>query len=418
MANRTFYDNNKTINTTKVAKIIKSEHRIIFCAGSFYLYENGVYKFLVKIEIERWVKDLIKADFTGNRADGVIRSLQTDCYEDSNKLNNTNLLNLKNGLLDLDKLILHPHRQDVISTVQLAVNYDSGAICPQWIKIINEIFQDDQAKVEILQEFFGLCLTKETKYRKALFCIGEGKNGKTTVLEILEKIISRENVSAVPLEMFDNRHYLANLHGKLANITIETNAKSEIYDSNFKAITSGDLMEADRKFGHPFTFHPFCKVVVATNNLPRVDDKTDAFYDRLLILPFTRAFQEHEQDKELKYKLSHELDGILLWAIEGLRRLQARGYFNETAEMQAEKAEYRKDNNNVLVFVEETCELGGQTVTKSDLYKAYKDWCDTSGHRPLSMIKFGKELSKQYKGQIDEDRTSSTHYWIGISLNC
>jgi len=233
---------------------------------------------------------------------------------------------------------------------------------------------------------------------------------------VLAELLGNQNYSAVPLEKFNNMHYVANLFGKLANISIETNAKAEVYDSIFKAVVSGDPVEADYKFAAPFTFHPFCKLIFAVNNLPRVDDKTEAFFRRLIILRFNRIFSEREQNKNLKHELMSELDGIFLWFLEGLKRLRKRGYFSIGESIQTEIAQYKRDNNNVLVFVEEECDLDiGESISKQDLYDEYVRYCKDNGNRPLSKLKFGKELLKRFSG-IEDQRTYTQRIWAGIDL--
>jgi putative DNA primase/helicase len=227
-------------------------------------------------------------------------------------------------------------------------------------------------------------------------------------------MLGRENYSAVPLERFDNSHYLADLFGRLANISIETNAKSSVYDSTFKQIVSGDIIQADAKYKRPIKFRPFCKLIFALNNMPRVDDKTAAFFRRLIILRFNRQFKEEDQDKDLKHKLEEELNGIFLWSLEGLERLRSRGRFELSDGMEKEINEYRRQNNNVLLFVEEECNVCPDvTVSKNRLYSLYNQWADSNGYRPLSKVNFGKELTSQFE-TVNDRRTATERFWDGI----
>ena len=108
---------------------------------------------------------------------------------------------------------------------------------------------------------------------------------------------------------------------------------------------SGDEIEADLKFKNSFRFRPYCKLIFALNNMPRVDDKTDGFFRKIIILPCNRKFAEEEQDKNLKNKLCLEIDGVFQWALAGLQRLQKRGYFKIPETIVQEINEYRKEKN-------------------------------------------------------------------------
>ncbi len=402
-------------NAVSVADGMLEQRRIVFAANNFYEYEMGVYKRLNEGKVRKQIKGILKTEFTSHRANEVISALGAETYVDLEELNKTSLLNLRNGLFDLNTYELIPHDPGLNLTIQLNVRYFPDAQCPKWKKALLEIFENDINKVGLLQEFFGLCLTKETKHEKALFCLGQGANGKSVTLYVLQKMLGDDNTSAIPLERFDSGHYTAHLFSKLANIAIETNAKSSVYDSTFKAIISGDEISADEKFQKVIKFRPFCKLVFALNNMPRVDDKTSAFFRRLLILKFNREFSETEQNKNLKHELvGNELDGIFNWSLQGLRRLRERGYFDITQEIRDEVKAYQKENNNVLLFIDEICVLDPELhISKDDLYRRYVDWCRDNGCRSLSKNKFGKELPKHFP-TVESERLAHERRWQGI----
>lgn len=404
------------INPVKIAERILKENRMIYCAESFYRYDAGCYRELDRTEVTKIIKSILGLEFSSWKAKEVFASLEAESFIKIDDLNATELLNVRNGLLDLGEFRLKPHTPDVYSSIQLSVNYNPDARCIRWEQMMWEVFRSDRRKVEALQEFFGLCLTRETKYEKALFCLGEGANGKSVILHVLQQLLGSDNYSAVMLEQLQNHHYVADLFGKLANISLESNAKSSVYDSIFKAIVSGDPIQADAKYRKPIKFRPFCKLIFALNNMPRVDDKTDAFFRRILLIRFTRQFAEAEQDKNLKTTLETELDGIFLWSLEGLRRLRERGHFNITAAMQEEVQNYRRQNNNVILFVEDACEfVSCSTVPKDRLYRAYRYWCGENGCRALSKVHFGKDLLKQ-RPELEEYRDAHGRYWMNIQL--
>jgi len=404
-------------NCNQIAVDIQKEKTLLYCDG-YYEYESGVFLSVKEDKIKKFIKAKLKDKFTQFKANEILHSLRVDialgCSED---LNASRLLNLKNGMFNLDTLELISHSPDFKSTIQLPVTYNPVAKCDKWLESLKGIFPDDIEKADILQEFFGLCLTKETKYEKALFAIGEGANGKSTILHILQQILGKRNYSSVPLELFNNPHYTANFYNRLANISIETNAKSSVYDSLMKAVISGDTISADFKYQNVIQFNPFCKLIFALNSMPRVDDKTDAFYRRLIVVRFNRQFNEEEQNKNLKHELEAEMDGIFTWMVEGLKRLRQRGYFELSSGIKQEVEEYRKENNNVMTFVEEECQIDvSSIISKQELYNAYTQWCKVNGYKSLAKKKFGKELTKHFQGKITDGRSGSgdTRIWIGV----
>ncbi|MFH0763466.1 MAG: phage/plasmid primase, P4 family [Candidatus Omnitrophota bacterium] len=407
-------------NHIKVEEYILSERRIIYAGNKLYEYTDGVYSFLAPERLHGYIKELVGERFTKKFADEVKFAIQTDTYVEPDKLNDTPLLNLKNGLFDLETYELKPHSPEVLSTIQLNVSYNPNAEPRKFIQFMDEICEGVTEKIDIIQEFFGYCFQRRSNLDKALILIGVGANGKSVLLYVLEILLGEDNISAVPFEKFNNHFYLANLYGKVANISIEANAKAQVYDSTFKAVVTGDSIEVDRKFEKPFSFRPFCKLIFALNNMPRVSDTTDSYFRRLIIISLNRVFQESEQNKNLKYELVEELDGIFLWCLEGLKNLRERGGFRITEDMLAEVAEYRKDNNSVLLFIEEECRLDSDATTvKATLYSRYVEWCERNHNRPVAQRRFGRELKDRYR-TITETRTPDrmrSWIWAGICLN-
>lgn len=405
------------INLAEYAADLCKQYHIIFCANNFYIYKDGVYCNVSEEEIQQQIITIKNNFIRMSTVKEIIFFMRAFAYLTPEGLNNTEYLNLKNGLFDLTNNKLLPHTPDIYSTIQLQVSYNQIAKCEKWLKTLNEIFENDTEKIRTLQEYFGLCFTRTTKYEKALFCIGEGANGKSVILNTLGMLIGKENYSAVPLELFAETHYLINLFGRLINISIETNATSQVYDSTFKAVTSGDSIEADQKFKPSIKFKPFCKLIFAVNSLPPVSDKTNAFFRRLVILRFNKEFEEEIQDKNLKTKLLEELDGIFIWCLEGLKRLTERGYFIQTESMKKEISDYRRENNNVISFFSEKCSIDDPDAyeSKEYLYREYKLFCKDSGYHPLSIIKFGKEIKRQFRTVI-EMRTEDQKGWLGVKI--
>ena len=412
-ADKRLYENGKIISAPVATKIC-TEYKIVHFECDFFIYKNGCYRKIKEEAIKKIILDTVGDKLTKYKMNEIYDFMKIVGKPLGNKTPSFEFINLHNGLFIMDLQCLTSHTHQIFSTNQLNIKYLPDAKCPKWIRTLNEIFEDDQEKIEILQEFFGLCLTKETKYEKALFLIGEGSNGKSVISQVLESILGEENYSAIPLEKLKNAHYTINLHQKLANISIETNSKSEVYDSIFKAVVSGDTITGDQKFKNPVKFRPYCKLIIASNNMPRVDDKTSAFFRRLIILRFNRQFSDVEQNKQLKQELKSELDGIFLWALEGLNRLEERKNFNNPKSVANELEEYRKENNNVLVFVEDACLRSPEkSMAKNDIYSEYNLWCKENGFRSLSKIKFGKELTRNFK-DITDETDGTKRLWSGI----
>ena len=222
----------------------------------------------------------------------------------------------------------------------------------------------------------------------------------------------------------EDQFHRASLFGKVLNVSDEIEG---VFRSEYlKKIISGGTINAAFKYKDVFEFEPFCKMAFAANRLPRVLDTSDGFYEKLLTIRFPNRHAPEERDPDLFRKLNSELTGIFAWAWMGLRRLQKRGHFKYTETSQRTLDEYRYENNPVLAFIEAECTTSpaagkAEAVeSKSEMYKAYKEFCAEDGYRIMNNNIFARELREamRQKGQPITDRksrpeeTGSTPGWV------
>src|SRR5262249_35832816 len=154
-------------------------------------------------------------------------------------------------------------------------------------------------------------LVADTRYHKFLWLVGAGANGKSVILQLLEAVVGRHNCAHLMLTRLARDFVRASLQDKLVNISSEMRAEDTVSDSLLKAITAGDTIEAEIKYGPSISFRPTARLVAATNELPRLLDTSEGFRRRVMIIRFPRVFAEHEQDRDRVRNLMPELPGIL-----------------------------------------------------------------------------------------------------------
>jgi putative DNA primase/helicase len=175
----------------------------------------------------------------------------------------------------------------------------------------------------------------------------------------------------------------------------------------------------ERKHKDPFSFKPYARFLYSCNDIPRnYGDRSEAFYRRLIIIRFAKPVPEDQHDLQLAEKLSLERDGILLWAIEGLKRLIANNYqLTETQRTKAELKAYKIENNSVLAFVEEHCAIeAAVTSFRQEMYDEYKAYCEDGKLKPVSQRKFNSELASLPGVQIEDEPVTRRRMFKGISL--
>jgi putative DNA primase/helicase len=182
-----------------------------------------------------------------------------------------------------------------------------------------------------------------------------------------------------------------------------------------KQLTGGDPVKARLMRQDFFQFDPQFKIFLAANHKPVIRGTDFAIWRRIKLIPFTVTIPEDDQDKALGDKLLAELPGVLAWAVRGCLDWQAGG-LREPAAVSAATAAYRAESDLLGAFLAECCEEDDPKaeVQAGPLYKAYVDWAEKNGEKPVTGTMFGRRMTER---GIDKykDRKHRVNY-IGIRL--
>jgi len=414
-----FFVGNKFIPTAVINSIIQRHD--VFHDGSgffFYVQKRGVWLAQHDNFVGKIIKTMLENKSRRFYVQDVKKQLEWETFLTPDDLRqNRKLINLSNGMLDLQNGKLVPHKKEYYSKIQIPIEFNPTAECTRFMQFLEEIFQDDLEKIDALQDFSGYCLYPEIFIHEALFLIGSGANGKSVCINIIRKVIGRENVSALEPHQLSKKFLLGSLKDKLLNVSSEIQTKSQIDSSILKQVVSGDLVQADIKYKEPFTFRPIAKHIFSMNETPIITDRTYAMKRRLIILKFEQTFCGTKEDKHLEGKLSDELPGILNWCLVGLSRVFKNKAITKSKQMKEDKKAFMRAINPVLTFVDEFCILDKEAlVGKDELYQAYKEYSEDSRLRSLSRPKFYDHLLRDYPTIKESRPDAGKRFFKGIGL--
>lgn len=391
-----------------------------YTAEQYYFYGGGVYSPQGDKDAKAEVRTYLNPrDATLNQINDAEGQWQLTIRKAIREINpNPFIINTANGLYNTISDTINPHSPRYYSTVQMKANYDPEAQYPHFMEFLQSVL--DEPEITLLQEMFGYFLVPITKAQKSFLLVGLPNVGKSTILTVLQEYLLRsENVSNIAWQRLSDRFTPAELFGKLANIFADLSSKSIEDAEIFKAVTGEDHITGERKNKDPFSFKPYARFLYSCNNIPRnLGDKSEGFYRRLIIIRFSKPVPEEKRDLNLKDKLRAEGDGILFWAIQGLKRLIANSYkFSETDRTRAELTRYKTENNSALAFVYEACMLEeGAECFKQDVYDAYKSYCDENNLIAMSNKRFNQELDAMEVVSDGHEAVSRRYVWRGIRL--
>jgi P4 family phage/plasmid primase-like protien len=412
----------KTFIPKRLGDYLLSQYHIKYAAGMLWVYRNGVYVPEGERILAAAAQQFLGEERRQNRIEETLRYIEVATYTEMPPAD-LRYINLLNGRLEWATGTLHAHTPDVFSVMQLPVSYDPDALCPT----CDHYFQTtlDEDVIPLVEEVMGDHLIPDTRYEKATMLTGEGENGKSVFIDMLTALLGSQHVSNVALQdLEENRFRVAELFGKLGNFFADLDPRALKSSSLFKALVTGDEIEAERKFQQPFKFRNVARLLFSANKLPPSSDRTHAFYRRWHVIPFTRTFTAETRDTELREKLIQELPGLLNRALQGLCRLAAQKRFTEPQAVKDALSAYERQNDTVAAFFDEAVETNDKGyIGKQRFYKTYRGWCDLQKLRPVTQ----KELKTRLYhlcSTLDEARieTNGTRggkgpwHWIGIRL--
>ncbi|TWT35873.1 hypothetical protein KOR34_07690 [Posidoniimonas corsicana] len=318
---------------------------------------------------------------------------------------------LRNGLLSLPTLFgggesLRPATPRLLATA--ACDYDFQLDAPRpdaWLAFLQSVWGDDQSSIAALQELMGYLLTADTSQQKIFLLIGPTRSGKGAIARVIHRLVGKGNTCGPTLAGMATNFGLASLIGKsvavISDARLSGRTDQSVVLERLLSISGEDTLSIDVKFKEAIQAKLPTRLVILSNELPRLADASSAITGRFLVLRMTKSFLGKE-DRGLDAKLASELPSIFLWACEGWRRLNERGYFQQPDSALELLSEMRDLASPTAAFVSEQCEVGaGFQIPVKELYGAWCTWCRSQGrdHTETAQM-FGRNLQAAVPGVI------------------
>jgi len=306
---------------------------------------------------------------------------------------NRDVLNVRNGTLDLQTFTLGPHRPTEMLTRLVDVPYEPSATAPTWQKFLDEVFQHEPALIEFVQRCVGYTLTGSIKEQVVFFLHGAGSNGKSTFVDLLSTLLGDYSTNAGKETFLASRHNegrgpepeLIAMSGKRFAHVDEADEGRLLDEGRIKSLTGGATYSGRDLYKSTETFDNTAKVWFDLNKLPGFTGIDYGIERRLLVIPFDRTFHPEEKDLEMLDKLKAELPGILAWAVEGCRAWRQRDLSTDRpSQVSLATRRYRDEQNHLPAFIEETYLLDptGQIGSKQ-IQADYRGFCAQREEPPL-----------------------------------
>lgn len=403
-----------------------------------WIYQDGIYMPNGRTFIKEVMRDILEERYNQFLYGLVIGKIEPDTYITPEKLFSNNYvyeIPVQNGILNILTKELSEFNPDKIFFNKLPVFFDPEAQCPKIEQFIKDILSHAE-DIQLIEEMLGCFLIKENIFEKAFMFVGDGRNGKTKLIELFKRFLGHENCYSLPLSALrsDNPD-VHQLFGKMLNLAGDISNTDLKETGLFKELTGRGTITAKRKFLNAISFSNFAKFVFGCNDLPMVYDTSKGFWERweLLEFPFTFVSQEEYDLAKDKTRLKikdefildritdqEELNGMLNLALAGLSRLMVQKKFSSTKGSDETKNIWIRRSNSFVAFCFDNLEEDYEgVITKKELRKRYAMYCKQHKIKSRSDMVIKMVLQENFGVTDGKVKVASfpeewDHSWIGV----
>ena len=374
-------------------------HQIVFCNG-FFFTEDG------RVTDEMPLRNTIYAELRDYASNNVARKVS--CILDLLKLSAqvddfppvTNCIHLANGTLNLNGSF-QEGKPEVVRN-RLPVKYNPKAAQPaHWLRFLSDLLYPED--IPTVQEFIGYCLIPSNKGQRMMVIKGRGGEGKSQIGVVLSKLFGTNMKDGSIGKISENRFARADLEHILLCVDDDMRMEALRQTNYVKSIvTAQGQMDLERKGKQSYQGWMYARLLAFSNgDLQALYDRSDGFYRRQLVLTTKDKPADRVDDPDIAEKMAAEVEGIFLWAFDGLQHLVRNGFkFTESDRARQNRELVKRDNNNFFDFMEAEDYIrlkADACISSKDLYTIYKMWCEENNLVALKARSFSDAVIANLK---------------------
>lgn len=385
--------------------------------GDWRRYEDGVWPVVREDSVSQEIIQILREAkeegirITRNRVASILE-LARIRVSTNNEVwdSDPDIIVCKNGALHIPTMDLRPHSPEHHATFQVDYDYAPEASAEVWKYVLYSTIPDAQ---DFLQEFVGYCLTTDTRHELAVWLCGPSGSGKSTILEGIQAMFGEKATTLGLADIEHSRFSLGNLPGKSLAVASEQPSLYMRASHILNNIISGEKIRIERKFKDSYEITPHVKLLWGMNEEPRVQNAGDGLFRRVQVVRFP-PLELEERDPRIKKEVKKEGPGILNCALAGLIRLRERGRFEIPDCVKNATSEFQQNNDVAAVFVKECCIVDKKLSIQAQLlYNAYREWCERTGHKPMSSTSLANEWLRL---GFTKSSSNGRNIWHGLGL--
>ncbi len=365
------------------SRALLAEAKLINVDGHLYIYNDICYESCSVSDLITFYRDHIDRGLHGARGLATFRELYKYLLADSrlvadeSKMAPAEYCFLTNGIFDVKKQRLKKHTDNTVAFSFVNARYVENPVCKRFDRFVDETTGGDKTLTRRFWYMLAYIFIQSME-AKVFFVLGIAKNsGKSLVGNLIRNLFLSKHVSAIALNDMNMEFSLAPIVGAAVNINMDL-PKGRLNNnavSRVKQLTGGDLVPIHEKFAPDFAYLNRAKLIFGTNHPITLTGEDDAFWSRMVFIPFMHSVPPEKQKAGLLKKFLEEKDSIVSKALQYGRDLIEDHYiFPSTSESRSYIASWRNDGQYFIdKFLEECCDTSDVTAREfmSNLYSAY-----------------------------------------------
>ena len=370
--------NGKAINEAIFCQQFLISHPLAYTDGAFFTVEG---RMMDESVLQGEIFDMLQSCATSSvtkKIGNIIDLLKITARVDE-IVPQDDRIHLANGTLMLDGDFL-PYKDQIVRS-RFPIQYNPQAGLPErWLRFLGEVLYPED--IPTLQEFIGYCLIPSNKGQRMMIIKGSGGEGKSQIGTVISRLFGCNAKDGSVGKVSENRFARADLEH--IHIMIDDDMRMEaLKQTNYvkSLVTAQGKMDLEKKNKQSYQGWMYARLLAFSNgDLQALYDRSDGFYRRQLILTTREKPTDRVDDPDIARKMCGELEGIFLWAFEGLKRLAANQFhFTESPRAKSNRELVRQDANNLIQFMASEGYIKlwyGQSISSQELYRIYTIWCN------------------------------------------
>lgn len=398
----------KTFLHNVFAQYLKSQFHVKRINGQLHVYDAGIYVSGYRIIESKMVEVIPNLKATQRTETLKFLEISTPVNEQDS---DAKFIAFRNGIFDLEHEELLPFSPEYIITNKIPWDFNGNAYSELADVTLNKISCNDCDIRHLLEECIGYCFFRQNELSKSFILTGQGSNGKSTFLDMVKTVLGRNNYVSLDLDELSEKFSTTTMFGKLANIgdDISDEFLQGKAISQFKKIVSGNDIKAENKGQDVYFFKPTVKLLFSANEIPRVRNKGfEAIKRRLVIIPFNAKFSKDDPDFDsgITWKLKKQdvAEYLIQLGLQGLKRILENQGFTTSKKVQDELDSFERDNNPILLFLEEVEDYEILNNETKEVFARYDTFCHENGFTKVAMQTFSKEITRHLDCKIADKK--------------